>query len=210
MPKVNRNAQRSLFEIPAMESDPLPEAGSTSPSNKLCTLFLGLIPPLELAKDIFLRAAGWTQQQHLGGNLRPAHVLHISLCAIDSFVGSVPPESFQRAKAAAEAMTSPAFELVFDRVMHFAGKSPPYVLRVGQGLEQVKAFQHELAMAVANTGGPSKDGSFTPHMTLAYSERSVPEQPITPIRWEVKDFVLINSHHGETHYDILGRWPLLG
>jgi 2'-5' RNA ligase len=46
---------------------------------------------------------------------------------------------------------------------------------------------------------------FTPHVTLLYDRRNVEEQPIEPISWTVREFVLIHSMQGHTH---LARWPL--
>jgi 2'-5' RNA ligase len=48
-------------------------------------------------------------------------------------------------------------------------------------------------------------GYFTPHVTLLYDKRSVEEQPIEPISWNVREFALIHSMNGHTH---LARWPL--
>jgi len=47
--------------------------------------------------------------------------------------------------------------------------------------------------------------AFTPHVTLWYGEREIAENPIEPIGWTVREFVLIHSLRGHT---CLARWPL--
>ncbi|HEY5413104.1 MAG TPA: hypothetical protein VIJ94_20520 [Caulobacteraceae bacterium] len=48
----------------------------------------------------------------------------------------------------------------------------------------------------------------TQHVTLAWSELFVPEQPIPPISWTAREFVLIDSLQGAGRHQLLGRWPL--
>jgi RNA 2',3'-cyclic 3'-phosphodiesterase len=47
--------------------------------------------------------------------------------------------------------------------------------------------------------------AFTPHVTLWYGERELAENPIEPIGWTVREFVLIRSLRDHTH---LACWPL--
>jgi 2'-5' RNA ligase len=49
---------------------------------------------------------------------------------------------------------------------------------------------------------------FTPHVTLLYDDRMVPEQAVEPISWRVREFVLTHSLLGKTQHVELGRWPL--
>jgi 2'-5' RNA ligase len=45
-------------------------------------------------------------------------------------------------------------------------------------------------------------------MTLLYTDTFVERQAIAPVRWQVKEFLLIHSFVGEGRQEILGRWPL--
>lgn len=50
---------------------------------------------------------------------------------------------------------------------------------------------------------------FVPHMTLAYDKKFIPRQPIDPISFVAREFVLVHSPRGLTIYKDLNRWPLM-
>jgi 2'-5' RNA ligase len=50
----------------------------------------------------------------------------------------------------------------------------------------------------------------TLHVTLLYDKRVVDEQPIEPISWTVREFVLVRSLHGQTRHTDVARWQLRG
>lgn len=201
--------QMSLFDFeePSEELPPV-RANSQALSGRLLTLFFGLLPEPADAQAIAQHAAGWHRQLQVGGALRPAHLLHVSLQAIGGYAGKVPVQSVEFGRRIGSAMSAPPFDVVFDRVMGFKGENSPFVLLVGEGQAHLQAFRYELGMLIANAGGDRRASTFTPHMTLAYGQQVVPEHPITPIRWTVREFALIVSHYGESHYDVLFNWPL--
>lgn len=49
-----------------------------------------------------------------------------------------------------------------------------------------------------------------PHLTLWRVHGRAPQTFIAPIRWRVRDFVLIDSPYGEGRHDIVDRFPLIG
>ena len=203
--------QLSLFDTSSPPPVvPLETGGMPSPDQQLHSLFFALTPEPALAQTIANQTLGWVRENGVGGKPRPAEMLHISLHLIGSFTGEIPAERVQFARGIAQAISTQSFELTLDSAMSFKGKTPPYVLRVSNGLEQIQTLWRDIGMAIADAGGPSRDASFTPHMTLAYGQRVVPAHPIAPIFWTVKDFVLIDSHFGASSYRILGRWPLQG
>ena len=55
---------------------------------------------------------------------------------------------------------------------------------------------------------PLSRADFTPHVTLSYADRRLPERPIRPISWRPDEFVLIHSEVGRSIYHTLERWPL--
>jgi len=66
---------------------------------------------------------------------------------------------------------------------------------------------------MAKTGrllGERVASSFTPHVTLLYDGRVVTERLVEPIRWTVREFVLVRSLLGKTRHIVIGRWPLRG
>ena len=65
-----------------------------------------------------------------------------------------------------------------------------------------------IGIAMKANGLRSAD-HFVPHMTLAYDEKFVPRQPIDPIGFVAREFILIHSLRGLTIYKDLNRWPLM-
>jgi 2'-5' RNA ligase len=49
---------------------------------------------------------------------------------------------------------------------------------------------------------------FTPHMTLFYGPTPIPLLDIEPIRFAVREVVLIHSERGLSRYNVIDRWPL--
>ena len=76
-------------------------------------------------------------------------------------------------------------------------------------IPELIAFQRALGHAIQRRGWPRK-AAITPHVTMLYDERAVEDHAIEPVRWTVRDFVLVHSLRGQGQYNILGRWPLGG
>ena len=49
-----------------------------------------------------------------------------------------------------------------------------------------------------------------PHITLLYDGRGIGEHVVEPVRWTVKELVLVHSLLGQSRYIPLGRWSLRG
>ena len=170
-------------------------------------VFFALAPEPAMAMEVAAYAAQWDRQHCIGGKLRLAKHLHVSLRPLGAF-STVPTEALDFAQRVGDAVSASAFELVFDRALSFRTKEPTYVLLPGEGAEQTRSLWQALGIAIANADGSSKKTPFTPHMTLSYGGKPVAEHLVEPIRWQVRDFVLINSHQGKSFYETLGRWPL--
>ncbi|MBA8876968.1 2'-5' RNA ligase family protein [Phyllobacterium myrsinacearum] len=113
------------------------------------------------------------------------------------------------AKRAGTAVSIPPFEITFRSAKSFEGGQPgrkPLVL-IGEG-EGLTRLHTILGACLMRNGLPGIRGTFTPHLTLLYSSKTVSEQPIEPIRFTVKDFVLIHSRLRLSEYRILQRWTL--
>jgi 2'-5' RNA ligase len=146
-------------------------------------------------------------QNGVGGHPLRTDRLHITLHVLGEY-DERPESDIALARQAADAVVADAFDVEFDRAMTFHTPSNPYVLRVGEGTEQIEAFWLKLGIEIANVRS-FREPSFTPHMTLSYKGNVAAEHPIEPIRWTAREFVLINSHVGKTYHEHVGRWPLL-
>jgi RNA 2',3'-cyclic 3'-phosphodiesterase len=168
-------------------------------------LFFAIRPDADAALEIASLGVALDKQFGIGGQpLRPDR-LHITLHVVGEY-DETPQAVIDAARQAGDAVVADAFDVVFDRAMTFVG-AKAYVLGGGEGVEAVKAFWLTLGIELANIFAVKKS-SFTPHMTLSYSGRAIAEHPIEPIRWTAHEFVLIDSHVGETFHDVVGRWPL--
>ncbi|WP_368042383.1 2'-5' RNA ligase family protein [Burkholderia pyrrocinia] len=135
--------------------------------------------------------------------------LHVSLCSLGDFA-YVPGATIARACAAADRMDVSSFGVTFDQILSFNGRPGhrPLVLTGRSGLEILIDFQQRLRDALGKAGLRVSGARFTPHVTLLYGERRPDQYRIAPITWTVREFVLIHSWLGRTHYDVIGRWPL--
>ncbi len=121
-------------------------------------------------------------------------------------------ETARRAKVAAGRVRAAPFEIALDITESFSVRDRyPFVLGSGGGLHKFTALQKILAYEMACEGfeGLARAAS-APHMTLMWADRGVGEYPIAPIRWTVRDFVLVRSYVGRSRHEYIGRWPLGG
>ncbi len=185
--------QFSLFDAPAITD----------------RLFFAIFPDPATAATIAQRADALRGAHQLTGRPLAPERFHITLHHLGDHAG-VRRDIVAMAGEAAESMTTPSFEVAFDRAASFHnGGNNPFVLQGGDGLEALKAFQRDLGLAMARAGlGKLVDRSFTPHVTMLYDRRLVAEQALSPIRWTVDGFTLVHSLLGRTEHIPLARWAL--
>lgn len=145
-----------------------------------------------------------------GYRLAPLN-LHVTLNGLGT--GSDLAETTLHAayRAAASVVVRP-FSVTFDRALSFKNNQDtcPFVLRCNRESDTaLKALQGMLAQALQETGAVRHSwGSFTPHLTLFWDPACIAEQPVAPISWTVKEFVLVHSFVGESKHLVVKRWPL--
>lgn len=172
-------------------------------------LFLAIVPE----RDVALRAAeigsDVSQRHGLSKGPRPQALMHVSLNAIGKYADF--PEDVVVAVSAAMATVKAApFEVMFDRVMHFASAN---AVALGNAVrsEEMMDLHVQLAKEMWAVGLTfSYNPRFMPHMTLFYDEAPVPEQMLAdPVSWIAREFVLIRSFIGKSEHEYIDRWPLL-
>jgi 2'-5' RNA ligase len=138
--------------------------------------------------------------------------LHVSLC----FVGmhkDLTGALMDKARKAAAAVRMRPFTVAFNCMTRFStglGKRP-LVLLGDDGVGGLTALQRSLGIAMQEAGfGRRTSLGYTLHVRLMYGTLPIDEQTITPIRWTVRDFVLVHSLHGKHRHIHLDRWPLRG
>jgi hypothetical protein len=108
--------------------------------------------------------------------------------------------------------------LQLDRCLSFLGRRSrhPLVLCGNvPGVDGIRVLHRSLYRALDSVlaGGATVDRlvpSMTPHMTLLYSDATVEEHGVSPVRWVVREFQLLYNLRGSPGpYRILAQWPLL-
>jgi 2'-5' RNA ligase len=169
--------------------------------------FLAVLPPPEVAAEVVRRARDVRVAEGLRGRLITQGCLHVTLHAVPQshLVGA--------RRAAVTAVEAPPFEIVFDCMMSFerTAGGRPVVLRASGALAELEVFHGRLGSALRGAGFRRKPASgFTPHMTLLYDRRLVRPRTVAPVRWMVREVVLVHSLVGQGRHEHLDRWPLRG
>ena len=172
---------------------------------QLDSLFFSIFPDQAAAVRIANTAEHFRRAYGLKGAPLLTERFHVTVQGLGNYDG-LPRSIVAKAIEAGAAVTSMPFEVEFDRVTSFVG-SDALVLRGGGDVDGIVMFHHALGVAMRKSG-ISAGSQFTPHITLLYDGRRVEEQFIEPIRWTVRDFVLVHSLRGRTMHIPLERWHL--
>lgn len=184
--------------------------GGFEPPQPTDRLFFAVFPDAAAAARIAGIAQALRSRHGLSG--RPLHTdrFHVTLNHLGDYVG-VPDDLVTKAGQAAARVDLAAFDVVFDSASSFSRqpRNRPFVLRGDAGVASLQDLQSALGKGMAASGmGRLIEHKFTPHVTLLYDDRAVASQPIDPIAWTVREFMLVRSLLGKTEHRILGRWPL--
>lgn len=181
-----------------------------APSVPTDRLFFALFPDDATASRIVALAASESRRHGLHGKPLRSDRLHVTLFHLGDWAG-VPEDVVAAASRAADALRAASFDLAFDTVASFAARraQKPLVLKATSGNEALHGFHARLADALRKNGlGDWTRGSFVPHVTLAYDRQLVPPQPVEPVAWHAREFVLVHSLLGQTRHIRLGTWSL--
>lgn len=197
---------RQIPGVPGQLSLP----GFDAPSQPTDRLFFAIFPGATAAARIAQLAQHLRGEHGLKGRPLATERFHITLHHLGDYVG-LPQSVVAAAGDAAAAVVMSPFEVAFDRAGSFSGRprNRPFVLRAGDGVAALRAFQQTLGEAMKKTGlGRWVEPQYTPHVTLLYDDRHVAEQAIETIGWRVHEFVLVHSLLGQGLHVPLARWPL--
>ena len=171
-------------------------------------VFFGLMPD-DTTRERMVEAVEPLRTNHdpQGRWLKPARY-HMTLHFLGTF-SELPEDRIAAAIRAADGLRSSAFELLLDRAGSFSGgigwlgcaRVEPSLQHLWEELRQVLAREH-----VATKGHTR----FVPHVTvLRDASKSMPDVAIEPIRWPIREVMLIDSQLGDRNeYRPLGSWKL--
>jgi 2'-5' RNA ligase len=166
-------------------------------------LFLAVLPDERTARCIAAKAHHLRLSHGLTGKgVRPEH-FHVTLCHVGDGIG-LPREVVDLVKERAMSVVMPSFRVCFDRVESF--RNGALVLRGDDGVVGLDVLHQRVSDALDDE--PRRARAFTPHVTLLRDRHLVPEQPIEPIEWTVRELVLVHSLLGRTEHRHIARWSL--
>ena len=193
------NGAPAQLRLAGIDAAPLP----------LDHLFFAIFPEMGTAERVARLAPQWRAEHGLRGNLIDTERLHVTLLSVGNYAG-LPQAVVDLASYVAAAVAMPPFEVSFDSVMSFKGG--PFVLRGSNNapaLMALKALRRELAFAMNKAGLPcAAESNYTPHLTLLYGDKLIPEQIVETVSWTVREFVLVYSLQSQHLHLHLKRWPL--
>lgn len=175
-------------------------------------IFFAVLPDSTILESIENCRQGITREYGLRGRPIITGRLHVSLLGLGDYAG-IPQKLIEVLYAAAAKVDVITFRFSFDRLVSFSGgrRGRPLVLAGDEDAEGLVLLQRQLIGALRACGLRVKAGThFTPHLTVLYASRKIPERAVQPISWDVREFVLVRSLIGmNLPYEVLGRWPLL-
>ena len=167
-------------------------------------LFFALRPDEAIAARVTALSSRLKRDNCLAGKPLKSENLHVTVFPF--WQGdAVTADLVEDASRCAQAIQASAFDVVFDMAMSFRRKED-YCLVLGdtRGAAGIYNLQRKFVMCFPHI----RAGSLTPHMTLLYADKFVDKQPVEPVRWMARDFVLIQSFVGQGRHQVMARWPL--
>jgi 2'-5' RNA ligase len=167
-------------------------------------LFFALTPPMELARVFHHHAMTELRECH-GRPLKPEQI-HLTL----RFIGPVDGKIAACLQQAANSITLPRFELVFD-IMGYWPRPRVVWSMPSQIPPTLSALAAQLEQVCVSCGLTPEKRAYVPHLTLLRNARQAPAiVTMKPRHWPVDAFGLIRSEtlsQGAV-YTELQRWPL--
>jgi len=188
--------------LPGLGSEPRRHRTTEPPKHRA---FLALKPDDAAAGQASETTLRLMRENGLAGKpLKPGN-FHISLPMIGEGA-AFPADLVKNVSARVQAVRMPPFEIILDMAMSFR-QPKRYILVLGttRSIANIYGLNRQLLTAI---GSKMRGNAFNPHMTLSYTDRPVEKQPVEPIRWTAREFVLIHSFIGQGRHEIVARWPL--
>lgn len=173
-----------------------------------CRLFLALLPDEEVRAALAKAAVETGMQRDSRLRLVNPRRYHATL----HFLGSYPapqPDLVAAVERASGKVQGMAFDWTLDRLRSFRGRHPPRVL-CGSVVPDAlrRSWLQWRETLLQEMPGIELEERFVPHVTLAYGGMLLPEMPVSPLRWRVRELALLESRAGHRDYGTLASWPL--
>lgn len=162
-------------------------------------IFLAALPDERTAARMAAVGAVFRRRYAMSGLSMTPDRLHMSLASIDA----APSEAVGIAAALARNIEIASFDISFNRAQSFVTRTPkkPFVLVGDEGVIGARILRGQMLRGASRK-------AFEPHVTLCWDEIVVPPWDIAPIRWTVREIVLVRSLVGRSQHVHLARYPL--
>lgn len=175
-------------------------------------LFFAIMMPVEVRYQLAARFMDFDARFPFLGRPIGAERLHLSLNLV--FAGDLLPDRvIELSKRVGGSIRFQQFQIRLDRALSYRNRKPkkPFVLAASDSGDVNQLGQHiAKALDILSGHRTGLARPVSPHVTLVWDEIMVPEQPIDPVNIPVREVSLVHSHIGQSRYDILARWPLVG
>lgn len=174
--------------------------------------FFAVLPDDQARAGIAGIGERFCKSHRVSGTWVGADSFHLTLCPRGRTERMLP--SLEDALlAAAATVHGSAFEITLDSAMRFSARDGrfPFVLCAdGASTESALKLRQAIAEAQRRTGlAVTGVSSYLPHVTLLQGHAvDAIEESIAPIRWTVREFVLVRSFFGQSRQEVVERWPL--
>jgi RNA 2',3'-cyclic 3'-phosphodiesterase len=172
-------------------------------------LFFGILLDSDTGFRVDRLRRHFCAENHIAGTLRGRKRLHISLHHVGDYT-HLPTRIIFAAKRAGCAVSMSPFDVVLHSIGSFrkmnSARHPLVLHAEGTALVQL----HRVLGASMHQIGLRPREHFSPHVTVLYGPDVIPKRAIEPIRFTVREFVLIHSERGLSKYNVIDRWPLNG
>ncbi len=175
-------------------------------------LFFAVMVPMQVRHEIAACFMDFQGRYPFLSRPIGAERLHLSLNAI--FIGDLLPDQvIELSKRVGSSIRFEQFQIRLDKALTYRNRKTkkPFVLAASDATDVSQLGEH-ITEAFDILSGQQTRGArpISPHVTLVWDEIMVPEQPIVPVMIPVREVSLVHSHIGQSRYDILARWPLVG
>lgn len=174
------------------------------------TLFLALVPPIEALPALESVGDELITKHGVTGSRTAAQRLHVTLHELAQFPAApdVPAAAIAAAIAACDRVGPSSTALTFDRVAGFP-RADVFVMLCDAESQKRAALLRNTVAAELRRVGLRPRASSQPYMTLVYGIRQpVGEHSIAPVRCSGMRLVMLLSHVGLTHHQLIREWSM--
>lgn len=139
--------------------------------------------------------------------------LHATLVPLGSYAHHIPPEVLRVARNAGALLDEAPFLVCFDTLQSRGHQREIGTVELaghGDGVRPLFLLRRQLVNSLLKVGWPAEGirPRFYPHITVDYEHQTVGVRRIEPLVWDVTEVLLVDSHYGLGHHEVLARWPL--